>query len=213
MGQAYRGGHRDDHLIARGDVIQPLGLVFTDPDHVAAAARADDATGLDHALDARQVFRQGTCLARCARLALFGVRLTGRNPVLDSGDLRLRLGDGSFQIFQRQFQLRGVQLLGFWPELLAPIILNLTFQLLDQRLQLGDEGFLLRDHRLFVLARRALNPRLKLRGVQRRLLGGKGLHHLGRQVRELAEIEGLRHALFYPIRGIKTNETTPKLTR
>jgi hypothetical protein len=129
------------------------------------------------------------------------------------GQVSLRLGDGGFQIFQRQFQLGGVQLLGFRPELRTPVILNLTFQLLDQCLQLGDEGVLLSNHGLFVLARCALNARLKLRGFQYRLLGGKGLHHLGRQVRELAEIEGLRHAPFYPIRDRKPNKTTSKLTR
>jgi hypothetical protein len=92
---------------------------------------------------------------------------------------------------------------GFRPELRAPIVLNLTFQLLDQRLQLGDEGLLLGDHRLFVLARRAFNRKLEL---NRR----KGLHHLGRQVRELAEIEGLRHAHSYPIRDGMPNKTTLK---
>ena len=129
LGAGISGAHGDDDLIARGDVIQPLGPVFADPDHGATAAEADDAVGLDQALDARQAFRQGPCLARCAGLALLGVRLAGRDPVLDRGDLCLRLGDGSFQIFQRQFQLRRVQLFGFRPELGAPVILNLTLQL------------------------------------------------------------------------------------
>ena len=119
-----------------------------------------------------------------------------------------RTNGGQWLDFQRQFQLRGVQLFGFRPELGAPIVLNLTFQLLDQRLQLGDEGLLLSDHSLFVLARCAFNRCLKLRSFQRRLLGDKGLHHLGRQVRKLAKIEGLQHAHFYPIQGRKPNKTT-----
>lgn len=146
-------------------------------------------------------------------VALLGVRFAGRHPVLEIGDLRLRLGDGGFQIFQRQLELRRAQLLGFRPELRAPVVLDLTFQLLDQRLQLGNEGFLFGHHRLFVLARRTFDPRLKPRGFQRRLLGGKGLHYLGRQVGELAEIKRLRHAHFYPIRDRKPNKTTPKSTR
>jgi hypothetical protein len=92
----------------------------------------------------------------------------------------------------------------------APVILNLTFQLLDQRLKLCDKGHFLGHHGLFVLARSALDPCLKLRGFQRRFLGGKGLHHLGWQVWKLAEIEGLRHAHFYPNRDRKANKTTSK---
>jgi len=53
--------------------------------------------------------------------------------------------------FQRQFQLRGIELFRFRPELCMPVLLNLTFQLLDQPLQFGDEGVLLGHHRLLVL--------------------------------------------------------------
>jgi len=35
---------------------------------------------------------------------------TGRDLVLDRCDLRLRFGDGRLEIFQRQFQLRRVEL-------------------------------------------------------------------------------------------------------
>lgn len=161
-------------------------------------------------LSTRQAFGQRTDLAGCARFALLGVRFAGRDLVFDSRDLRLRLGNGGFQIFQRQLQLGGAQLLGFRPKLRAPVILNLTFQLLDQRLKLCDEGHFLGHHGLFVLARSALDPCLKLRGFQRRFLGGKGLHHLGRQGRKLAEIEELRHAHFYPNWDRKANKTTSK---
>ena len=57
-----------------------------------------------------------------------------------------------------------------------------------------------------MLACRTLDRKLEL---YRR----KGLRHLGRQVWELAEIEGLRHAPSYPIRDRKPNKTTPKSTR
>jgi hypothetical protein len=52
-----------------------------------------------------------------------------------------------------------------------------------------------------MLARSALDRKLELNSC-------KGLHHLGRQVRKLAEIEELRHAHFYPNRDRKTNKTT-----
>ena len=68
-------------------------------------------------------------------------------------------------------------------------------------------------HCLFMLPCRAFNPRLKLCGVQRCLLGGKGIHHLGRQVWKLSEIKWLRHAPFYQIRNRKPNKTMPNSTR
>ena len=143
LGAGISGPDRDNDLIARGDVIQSFAAVFTDPYHVAAATGANNAVRLDHALDPRQAFGQRPGLAGRTWFALLGVRFAGRDPVLDGRDLRLRLGDGGFQIFQRQFQLGRVQLLGFRPELGAPVILNLALQLRDQRLQLGDEDLLI----------------------------------------------------------------------
>jgi hypothetical protein len=61
-----------------------------------------------------------------------------------------------------------------------------------------------------VLARRAFDRCLKPGCLQRRLLGGKGPHHLGRQIRELAEIEGLRHAAILPSLRQNPNKTTLK---
>jgi hypothetical protein len=42
--------------------------------------------------------------------SLVRVSRTGRNLFLDGGNLRLRFGNRGFQVFQRQFQLRGVEL-------------------------------------------------------------------------------------------------------
>jgi hypothetical protein len=179
--------HRDDHLIACGDVVQPLGFVLADADHVAAAAGTGNAVGLDHPLDAWQALRQCPRLARCARRGLVRIGRAGRDLLLDRRNLRLGLGDGRFQIFQRQFQLRRIQLFRFRPELRAAVVSDLAFQLLDQRLQLGDEGVLLGHHRLLVLPRRTLDRKLELQLRNR-------LNHLGRQAWKLAEIKGLRHA-------------------
>lgn len=139
--------------------------------------------------------------------AFLGIRFAGRNPFFERGDLCLRLGDGSLLVFQRQFQLRRVQLFRFRPELRVPVILNLAFQPFDQRLQFDDEGVLLGHHRLLVLARRPFDRRLEARGFQGRLLGGEGLHYLGRKVRKQAEIEGLRHVPLYPIQTRKPSKT------
>jgi len=162
-------------------------LHLADPDHVAAAAGAGNAVGLDHPLDAWQAFRQGARLACLARCFLLRIGCAVRDLRLDGGNLCLRLGNGGLEIFQRQFQLGRVQLFRFRSELRAPVVLNLAFQLLDQCLQLGDEGLLLGHHRLLMLTCWALDREFEL---HRR----KGLHDLGRKVRKLAELEGLRHA-------------------
>nr|WP_231964724.1 hypothetical protein [Paracoccus aminovorans] len=73
--------------------------------------------------------------------------------------------------------MRRVHLFRFRSELRATVIPDLAFQLFDQRLQFGDEGFLLGHHRLLVLAGRPFDRKLEL---HRR----KSLPHLGRQVRE-----------------------------
>ena len=58
-----------------------------------------------------------------------------------------------------------------------------------------------------MLVRRALDRGLKLRCFQRNLNRRKSLRHLRRQVWEKAEIEGVRHALSYPIRDRRPNKT------
>jgi len=135
----------------------------------------------------RQVLGQSPRLARGAWGSFVRIGRTGRDLVLDRRDLRLRFGDGRLEVFQRQLQLRRVELLGFGSELRMSVLSDLAFQLLDQCRQFGDEGVLFGDDRLFMQTRRTLDRKLKL---QRR----NSLHHLGRKVWKLAEIEGLRHA-------------------
>jgi hypothetical protein len=64
------------------------------------------------------------------------------------------------------------------------MISHLTFQLLDQQFQFGDEDVLLSADSLFMLPRRALYSQLEL-------LRFKGPHDLGRQARKLANIKRL----------------------
>lgn len=132
--------------------------------------------------------------------------------LFDRSDARLGLGDGSLEVFQCQVQLGGVQLLGLRPELRAAILLDLAFQRHHQLLELGDERLLLGHHRLLVLACRAFDRGLEPGGLQRLVLRCKGRHHLGREVRKAAQIEGLRHGPFYPIPAGKPNKTTPGTT-
>ena len=168
--------------------------VLPDPDHVAAAARTGDTLGFNDGLDQWQVIGQSPRFARCAQGHLVRIGGTCRDLVLDGGDLGLSLGDGRLKILQCQFQLRGVQLFRFRPELCLPVLPDLTLQLLDQLLQLGDEGFFLGHDSLLMLARSTLDRCLKPGRFQRRRLRDKGLHHPRWKVWKLAEIEGLRHA-------------------
>jgi hypothetical protein len=181
-------------------------LTLADADHVATAARACDVGWLDDAFDARQVVRQRPRLAGRAGLRPWS-GCAGRDLLLDRGDLRLRLGDGGLEILQRQFQLRWVKLLRLRPELRVSILPDLALQLPDQLLELGNEGVLLGHYRLLVQPGGALDGRIEPGRFQRRVLSLELPHHLGRKVGEPAEIEGLRHAPFYPIRAGKPNKT------
>nr|WP_146258142.1 hypothetical protein [Sinorhizobium medicae] len=66
--------------------------------------------------------------------------------------------------------------------------MNLTFKLLDQFLQLGDEGVLFGNDSLLMLTCSTLDRQFELHRRKR-------LHHLWRKVRKQAEIKGRRHAV------------------
>jgi hypothetical protein len=130
LGASVFRADRHDHLVARRNLIQPLRLVFTDFDHVAATTRASNAIGFDHPLDTRQVLRQRPCFAFFARSrllwigSLFRINLAGRYLVFDEGDLRLCFGNGRLEVFQRQFHLRRIELFRFRPKLCVAVVLN-----------------------------------------------------------------------------------------
>jgi len=145
---------------------------------------------MDDPLDARQPLWRGAGLARFAGLFVLCSLVELVEPVLHLIDLLLRLGYGGFLVFERQFQLIGAKLFRLGSELGAPMIGNLTFQLLDQRFQFGDEDVLLSADSLFMLPRRAFYSQFEL-------LRFKGPDDLGRQTWKLANIERFLHALFY----------------
>lgn len=193
LGAGVFRADRDDHLIARRHPVEPFRPVFADPHHVAATAGTNDALGLDHPLDPRQVVGQCTGLPLLARNGLVRIAnlsridCAGFDLFLDGGDPRLCFGDRRFKVFQRQFHLRRVELFRFRPELRAPVVVNLPLKLLDQFLQLSDKRVLFGDDRLLMLTCSTLDRQLEL---HRR----KGLDDLGRKIWKLAEINRLRHA-------------------
>ena len=139
------GAPRDQHPELRRDHVQPLGQILADLRHLAAAAGAEGAGRLDHALDPGQMRRQ---------MATVALRLAGRFPACP---LQRRLGLllrglehalGQFGILEGQVELVGRQLLGALAELLALRRAQDIFQpaigflqLGQRRLHLGQAGF------------------------------------------------------------------------
>ncbi len=105
LGACVFRADRDDHLVACRDPVEPFRPILADPDHVAATAGANDALGLDHALDPRQVFRQCTGLTLLARNGLVRIAnlsridCAGFDLFLDGGDPRLCFGNRRFKVF------------------------------------------------------------------------------------------------------------------
>ncbi len=98
------GAPRHQRLELCRDHVEPLGEVLADPCHLAAAAGAERAGGLDHTLDPGQMCRQMTTVAR--RLAR---RLPAR-PLQRGLGLLLRGFEhalGQFGILQGQVELVG----------------------------------------------------------------------------------------------------------
>ena len=164
LGACVFRADRDDDLVACRDPVEPFRPILADPHHVAATAGTNDALGLDHFLDPRQVFGQCTSLALLARSGFrWVIRGAGFDLFLDGGDLCLCFGNRRFKIFQRQLHLRRIQLFRLRPKLRAPIVVNLPFKLLDQFLQLGDERVLFSNDRLLMLTCSTLDRQLELR--------------------------------------------------
>lgn len=118
----------------RGDV-EPLGAVLPDPGHLAAAAGAERARGLEGALDPRQLLRQPARMApgRC----LLGAR---PRPQTAGGLGRLDLGHRGLELLQGELPLVGAQLLR------SPAVqrlLELPHQMLEPPVLLGERGDLL----------------------------------------------------------------------
>ena len=107
---------RHEHPELGGDHIEPLGHVFTDPGHLAAATRALRAGGFDHPFDPGQMRRQ---------VAAIAPRLTGgigTFPPQRGLGLFLRGLEhalSQFGIFEWQVELVRRQLLGLLAKLLA----------------------------------------------------------------------------------------------
>ena len=128
--------HGDDHPKLRRNDIEPLGAVFADANHLAAAARALDALGFDHLRDARQVGRQPTDVA-------FGGRtLRPRRPRRARRRLFLGLGERALQFLQGELELVGVKLFGLLPVDRPPQLVEKMFEtavLLGERDDLGAQ--------------------------------------------------------------------------
>ena len=108
---------RDQHAELSRDDVETLGDVLADLRHLPAAARAEDALGLDHPLDPGQVLRQVAAVPLRRALRVVRRALQGP-PRLLLGRLQHALGD--LHVLERQVELLRVQLLRRPPELLPP---------------------------------------------------------------------------------------------
>ena len=100
------GAHGDDHPEARRGDVEPLGAILADPHHPAAAARATQVAGLDHAFLARQVLRERARPAvRLGRAVRLGCGHGGR------ACFDLRFDDRRLDVLEGHLELVGRQLL------------------------------------------------------------------------------------------------------
>ena len=107
---------RHQHPQLRRHHVEPLGDVLADLRHLAAAAGAERARGLDHPLDPRQMRRQLAAVAP-GRRGAGRLALEGRRRLLLGG---VEHALGELDILEREAELVGAQLLGLRAELLAP---------------------------------------------------------------------------------------------
>ena len=169
----------DQHPELGRDHVEPLGAILVDGMQGAAAAGAVQALRLDHDLDARQVRGQRAAVGPAPGGAQ---RLQRRGPGVGFGAI---LGDLLLRVFQRQFELVGVQLLRAPPE--------------HRALEGGDDGLQAGD--LFgevgVLRLHGRQPRLQRRRIVRQIEVGEGrrvARHGRRQAHPAADVAPRRAA-------------------
>jgi len=139
------GAARDQNAQLRRDHVQPFADVLADPGHLAAAARALPAPGLDDPFHSGQMGRQVTAvaLARTGR----AVRATLDDPLC----LFLRGVEHTLcnrNVFERQVVLIGMQLLGLGAELLVVELADDALQAAARLLGLGQGSPVLGQGRL-----------------------------------------------------------------
>ena len=158
------GTMRHDHPELRRDDVEPLGGLLADHMHGRAAAGAVGVLGRDRHVDMRQMSGQRAAIAA----ALVGAHARARRVLLVLG--RLSAGNSLLDIFDRELQLLGIELLRAAAELRA--------------LQLAQEvpqAIHLRQHLIALGARRVtscdrgvpLRPRCRDQRLQRVDVGWK----------------------------------------
>ncbi len=129
------GADRHDHPALRRNDVEPLAAVLADPVHLAAAAWAHQAVGLDHTLDARQPFRHVAAIAPGDPFALGRVIPRRLHLLLFAG-----LGDGNLKVLEGQLAI-------IFTELLGLLAVDHVVQLGHQMLKAFDDVFQLRGPR------------------------------------------------------------------
>jgi hypothetical protein len=119
----------DDAILGRRHV-KAAGAVFSDPDHLAASARACEGHRFDDLDDARQMGRKG---AGGAAASLACRRASGAARAIFGAFLRL--GDRDFDIFQNELQLVGIELLRALAEPRTLVFLHEQLKALDELLR------------------------------------------------------------------------------
>lgn len=201
LGAAVRTGvarpHRDEDPVLRRHDVEALRTILADAHHVAAAARAADAVGLDHPLDLGQMLRQGTRLT--LRPILLGLLGCLRPPAFRL----LGLADRHLDVLERQRHLVGVELLRGAAEPRAP-------ELLDEVLQAGDMDLEVGDLRLEMLPRRALDHDPLAFDLCLRALSPDQLpQRVGRQVLEIGRLAALQHGCSVAAEAARRHRMVP----
>ena len=133
--------HGDDDPKLGGNDVKPLGAVLADAHHLAAAARAVSALGLDHLLNPWQVGR------KMAEVALGARALRTRRPRGARRDLFFDLGKRAFELLESEREWVGMELLGLPPVHCLPQLVQQMFETAVVLGERGDLGAQLLDNR------------------------------------------------------------------